>query len=103
EFPAMQGRVYSVAVSADGKRIVAGSSLDGVGTVNVYSYEFDTKLPENIKAIMSKVASTRSPQEVETLRKYQTDGARLISSAPVTSGGIYAVAFRPDGKAVAAA
>ena len=29
EFPALPGRVYSVAVSADGKRIAAGSSLDG--------------------------------------------------------------------------
>ena len=31
EFPPMPGRVYSVAVSADGKRIAAGSSLDGAG------------------------------------------------------------------------
>ena len=29
EFPPLPGRVYSVAVSADGKRIAAGSSLDG--------------------------------------------------------------------------
>lgn len=103
EFPGMPGRVYSVAVSADGKRIAAGSSLDGTGTVNVYSYEFDTSLPENLKAIMSKVASTRSPQEVEALRKYQTDGAKLIATTTVPQGGIYAVSIRPDGKAVAAA
>ena len=29
EFPPLPGRIYSVAVSADGKRIAAGSSLDG--------------------------------------------------------------------------
>ena len=29
ELPAMPGRVYGVAVSADGKRIAAASSLDG--------------------------------------------------------------------------
>ena len=29
EFPALPGRVYSVAISSDGKRIAAGSSLDG--------------------------------------------------------------------------
>ena len=103
EFPAMPGRIHSVAVSADGKRIAAGSSLDGVGTVNVYSYEFDTSLPENIKAIMSKVASTRSPQEAETLRKLQTEGAKLIATARIPQGGVYAVTIRPDGKAVAAA
>ena len=57
EFPPMPGRVYSVAVSADGKRIAAGSSLDGAGEVDVYSYEFDTGLPDNIKAIMAKVVT----------------------------------------------
>ncbi len=103
EFPAMPGRIQSVAVSADGKRIAAASSQDGVGTVNVYSYEFDTSLPENIKAIMSKVASSRSPQEAETLRKLQTEGAKLIASSRVPQGGMYAVTIRPDGKAVAAA
>ena len=43
--PPLPGRVYSVAVSADGKRIAAGSSLDGKGEVSVYGYEFDTSLP----------------------------------------------------------
>ena len=33
EFPAMPGRIYGVAVSADGKRLAAGSSLDGAGQV----------------------------------------------------------------------
>ena len=40
--PRLPGRVYSVAVSSDGKRIAAGSSLDGKGEVSVYGYEFDT-------------------------------------------------------------
>ena len=31
EFPPLPGRVYSVAISTDGKRIAAGSSLDGYG------------------------------------------------------------------------
>ena len=38
----MPGRVFGVAVSADGKRIAAGSSLDGTGEVDVYAYDFDT-------------------------------------------------------------
>ena len=45
EFPPLPGRVTSVAVSADGKRIAAASSLDGAGEVAVYGYEFDTELP----------------------------------------------------------
>ena len=102
EFPEMTGRVYSVAVSRDGKRIAASSSLDGAGQVNVYSYEFDTGLPDNIKAIMAKVASTRSAAEKATLEKYHSDGATLIAKTVVEKAGVYAVAFQPDGKLVAA-
>ena len=51
EFPPLPGRIYSVAISSDGKRIAAGSSLDGKGEVSVYGYEFDTSLPAKIKAI----------------------------------------------------
>ena len=73
EFPPMPGRVNTVAVSPDGKRIAAGSSLDGAGEVDVYSYEFDTTLPDNIKAIMAKVASTAEPRRRRRrLEKYLT-------------------------------
>jgi WD40 repeat protein len=36
-FPAMPGRVFDVAFSPDGNRIVAGSSNDGAGQVRVYN------------------------------------------------------------------
>ena len=63
EFPALPGRVYSVAISNDGKRIAAGSSLDGTGEVSVYTYEFDTDLPANIKAIQEKVVTRAQPRK----------------------------------------
>jgi hypothetical protein len=72
--PAMTGRIFSVAVSRDGKRIAAASSLDGAGQVHVYSYEFDTGLPDNIKAIMEKVVTARSAEEKIALDKYQAEG-----------------------------
>ena len=103
EFPALPGRVYSVAVSTDGKRIAAGSSLDGTGEVSVYGYEFDTALPANIKAINEKVVTTRSPQEAAALEKYHHDGVKQITNVKIPQGGVYAVAFRPDGKVLAAA
>ena len=103
EFDPMKGRVNSVAVSADGKRIAAGSSLDGAGEIHVYSYEFDTSLPDNLKAIMSKVASSRKPEEAEAIRKYLRDGVKLVSKVELPRAAVYAVAFRPDGKALAAA
>jgi hypothetical protein len=104
ELPALPGRIYSVAVSGDGKRIAAGSSLDGAsGEVAVYSYEFDTSLPDNIKAIQEKVVTARSPQENAALDAYQKAGVKRIASVKVPQGGVYAVSFRPDGKILAAA
>jgi WD40 repeat protein/mono/diheme cytochrome c family protein len=103
ELPAMDGRIFGVAVSADGTRIAAASSLDGAGAVNIYGYEFDTALPDDIKAIMAKVADTRSAEERAKLHKYHTEGVRLVANTPVQGAGVYTVAFRPDGKVVAAA
>ena len=42
QFPPMPGRVNTVAVSPDGKRIAAGSSSDGTGQVDILNYDFDT-------------------------------------------------------------
>jgi len=39
KFPALPGRVFSVGVSADGKRVVAGSSFNSTGEVRVFNYE----------------------------------------------------------------
>jgi WD40 repeat protein len=103
EFPALPGRVYSVAVSADGKRIAAASSLDASGEVSIYAYDFDTSLPANIKAIQEKVVTTRSPAEAAELEKYHKEGVKQIANVKVPDGGIYAVAFHPDSKVVAAA
>ena len=103
EFDPLKGRINSVAVSADGKRIAAGSSLDGAGEVRVYSYEFDTTLPDNLKAAMSKVASSRKPEEAEAIRKYLRDGVKLVSKVELPHAAVYSLAFGPDGKALAAA
>ena len=99
KMPTMKGRIFSVAVSRDGKRIAAGSSLDAAGEVQVYAYEFDTGLPDDIKKINEKVVTDRNPQERETLEKYHTEGTKLIAETNVTAA-VYAVAFRPDGQVI---
>ncbi len=103
KFPVLAGRIYSVAVSDDGKRIAAGSSLDGAGQIAVYGYDFDTGMPPNIKAIQEKVVTARSAEEAATLEKYHTQGVKQIAGIKVPESAIYAVAFRPDGKILAAA
>ena len=101
-FPAMEGRIWSVHYSADGKRVLATSSLDGKGAVNIYSADFDTALPENIKGIFGKVSTDRNAQENAAVEKYQTEGATLLHHVALPCG-IYTAQFSPDGTTVAAA
>ncbi len=93
--PGMHGRIFGVAISADGKRMAAVSTLDGKGQVSVYSYEFDTSLPEDVKKIMSKVSTQRNAEERKRLTAYHQDGVKQISTAEIPAG-TYAVAFHPD-------
>ena len=60
-------------------------------------------MPANIKAINEKVGTTRSAAEAAALEKYHKEGVKQIANVKVPQGGIYAVAFRPDGKTLAAA
>src|SRR4051812_48117856 len=102
-FDAMPGRIFSVAGSADGKRFALGSSLDGKGQVDVYAYEFDpATAPEPIKKILAKKGTDRSRDERAALNKHQKESTKRIARLPVPQSSIYAVAVRPDGKAVAA-
>ena len=100
--PRMKGRVFAVAVSRDGKRIASGSGIEGVGQVAIDSYEFDTSLTDELKRIMSKVATTRSAEERKKLEAYRTRNVKRLASVDLPAT-IYAVAFSPDGKTLAAA
>ncbi|RYD33236.1 MAG: hypothetical protein EOP86_13855 [Verrucomicrobiaceae bacterium] len=99
-FPAMEGRLFAVAYSPDGKRILAASSLDGKGRLNTYSAGYDSALPDNIKAIFQKETAARAPQENAAVEAWQTEGASLLTSTEFPSG-LYAAAFSPDGQTIA--
>ncbi len=103
KMPPMKGRIFDVAVSHDGKRIAAVSSLDGSGQVHIYSYEFDTGLPDEIKAIQSKTVQGRSAEEKEKLRNYHQRDVRLVAELEVPESGLYAAVFSPDGTQLAVA
>ncbi len=99
---ALRGRVFEVDVSADGKRIVAVSSLDNTGEVGIYDYDSDTAMPDDIRAINSKVVSQRSPEEVTKLEKFFHRGFKQLAKVTLPTG-LYAVTFAPDGKTIATA
>ena len=102
-FPPLRGRVFDVAISPDGKKIVAGSSYNGTGDLRVYAYDFDAKLPKDVLAIMQKRSLKRSDAENKKLADYRRDGIKVVAEAVIEQSGIYAVAFSHDGKQVAVA
>jgi WD40 repeat protein len=104
QFPAMPGRIFSVAYNQDGTRFVAGSSLDGKGYAYLYASPQNTEqTPEEIKQIQAKVSTSRSEEERKKLDEYHAAGAQLVHQLAGQEGGVYAVAFSPDGQTVASA
>ena len=99
----MTGRVFGVAVSRDGKRIAAVSSLDGKGELAVYSYEFDTNLPDDLKAISAKRVRDRKEAEQKKLDEYRSRDIARISNVKIDETPLYTVAFHPNGRQVAIA
>lgn len=99
--PSLPGRIIGVAFSPDGKRVAAGSSLDGAGEVAIYEVSFEVKLPENLKKIVEKVERTRSAEERKTLEDSRTSGIKLLGTAKIEQGGVYSVAFSPDSQRLA--
>ncbi|MEZ6130914.1 MAG: DUF1549 domain-containing protein [Planctomycetaceae bacterium] len=99
----MTGRVFGVAVSRDGKRIAAVSSLDGKGELAVYSYEFDTKLPDDLKAISAKRSRDRKPEEQQKLDEYRSKDIARVADVRIDESPLYSLAFHPNSRQVAVA
>ncbi len=97
KFPAMQGRIFGVDFAPDGKRIVAGASHEGQGTVNIYSSDYDSAMPDAVKKIVETV-NGKGPE----LDAWITKDVKQLSSTAIPCG-IFSVSFSPDGKTVAAA
>ena len=94
EFPPMPGRIYSVAVSADGKRIAAGSSLDGAGEVGVYALRVrHRRCPTTSRRSWRRSPTPAAAEERPTLDKYHKDGRQADrAGSTVPRRGVYAVA-----------
>lgn len=101
-YPAMRGRIHSVAFAGDGKTVACASSLNGKGQVFVYASEYDSTISENFKKILEKRVQSWNAEERKAYQDYVTMGADIISQTNLPTA-IYAVAYSPDGSLVAAA
>jgi WD40 repeat protein/mono/diheme cytochrome c family protein len=100
QFPAMRGRVFDADYAPDGKRIAAVSSLDRKGQIFIYSAEFDSEMPADIKGIVGKVASSQNGEEKKRLQEYVTSNVAVLAQAEVPTS-LYSLAFSPDGQRIA--
>ena len=105
-YPAMEGRIWDVAFQPDGKRFAAVSSLNGKGMINIYKSEYDATITPELKKAMETVRrnpdakAAKTPQQ-KLIDEFQTRGAEQLHSVRVDAA-VFAVAFSPDGKTVAA-
>ena len=100
-YPAMDGRIWAVDYSPDGKRMLAAASMDGAGSIMIGRAEFDSTLPANVRAVFGKVSTSRSAEENAAVEAWQTAGAEVLARASFAAG-IYAARFSPDGTRIAA-
>jgi len=102
QWPPMEGRIYATDFAPDGKSFAASSSLDGMGQVNFYNYDFNTEMPKEFVDIEGKAVDQRSAEEKKKLNDHYHSDTKLLGSV-ATEGGIYAVSYSPDGATLAAA
>lgn len=100
QFPAMTGRIFSVALNTEGTRIAAASTLDGASTVRVYPFDFEGEVPEDVKAAMAKKFADRNDQEKNLVKQHLSKVSEATISLELPGVSIYAVAFHPDGKSI---
>ena len=84
EYPAMTGRLWSVAFNADGSLFAAGSSNDGTGEVRVYNTA-DAKIVSKLDVPESGIYAVAFSRDGGTVAAGGFDGdVRLIKSADGT-------------------
>ncbi|MEZ6095841.1 MAG: DUF1549 domain-containing protein [Pirellulaceae bacterium] len=96
-FPQMDGRLQAVCISSDGKLVAFASGLDGNSQVRVYSLEFDTTVPADIKAINSKVVSSRNGDEVTRLNQFHELDIQEVARFDFSDLALYSLDFSKDG------
>ena len=101
QLDALPGRIFSVAISSDGRFLAAASTLDNQSTIKVWSYDVDGELPPEIKAIQAKLVSSLKPDEKKKLEEYVTTQPKVIATWTIPSAAVYAIALDANGRLAA--
>ncbi|MCY3007195.1 MAG: DUF1549 domain-containing protein [Planctomycetota bacterium] len=94
----MPGRIFSVAVSPDGKYLAAASTIDNQSVIKVWSYDVDGKVPPEIKAIQAIRAPQRKPEDRKKLEVYITEQPQVLGTYQVPNAAVYALAIDTQGR-----
>lgn len=95
QFPALPGRIFSVAMNPDGTRFATVSTLDGASTLRVFPYDFTGELPEDVKAAMAKRVNQRNDKEKQLVAQYTSKTSDPIVALDVPGVSLYSVDFHP--------
>jgi len=101
QLESLPGRIFSVAISPDGRFLAAVSTLDNQSTIKVWSYDVEEKLPKEIKAIQSKRVAALTAEEKKKLEAYITEQPEVIATWTIPTAAIYAIAFDSQGRLAA--
>jgi len=96
KMPAMNGRIFSVAISPDGTRLAAAATLDGRSEVRVWNYDFQGTMSDELKAIAAKPDAERSEEDKKKLNHYNSSPVTQVWRAEVPEAAIYSVRFTAD-------
>ncbi len=97
----MQGRIFDVAVSDDGRYLAAVATLDQRSTIRVWAYDVEGQIPDPIKLIQQKNPSDRSEEEKQALEKYVTPVPAVLATWEVPETAIYSIAIDRQGRLAA--
>ncbi len=102
-YPALPGRLFGLAWRPDGKAFAAVASNGSNGLMRTMAAEYDPALPEDIKAIVEKVADSQSPDERKKLEDYVTADTKILTELSFPDDRLFAVDWNPDGSRLAVA
>jgi len=89
----MPGRIFSVAVSPDGRFMASVSTLDGQSQIRSWLYDAPGAIPENILAIQNKVPTTRTAEERKLLEAFAIPVPQPLAIIEVPTNTLYSVAL----------